>query len=71
MGSEEPGYDAFTTKLQELLGLDDEKAKELRDTICGLAQSEMSGMNEEEESPASEKPEPGKKPGLALILGSK
>jgi hypothetical protein len=63
---EESSYDAFTSELKEILGLDDEKAQRLRDAICGLAREEMSMEDEGEESPPSEKP---KKKGLAVVIG--
>lgn len=65
---EESGEDVFTSKLKEILGLDDEKAQELRDVICGLAGEELQEENEPTDKEAM--PTGGeKKSGLALILG--
>ncbi|MDE2104966.1 MAG: hypothetical protein KGL39_47450 [Patescibacteria group bacterium] len=62
----ESGEDAYVSKLKDLFGLDDDKAQELRDVICGLAQEEM--MEKEPEPEAGPGPK-GKKAGIALILG--
>ena len=62
-------YDAYTEELKGILGMDDDKAKRLRDVICGLARYEMNEESDEgdmHEEPSGEKP---KKKGLAIILG--
>lgn len=63
-------YSAYDSELQELFGLDPEKAKRLRDVICGLTQVEMSesSSEDEEEEPAPPK-KGGPKKGLAIVLG--
>lgn len=63
--SDESSYDAFAGELKDILGLDDEKAKRLRDVICGLAREEMEGGDEGVDEDSS----PRKPGGVAIVLG--
>lgn len=67
--SEDSGSDVYVDELVDILGIDASKAARLKDAICGMM--EEKGLMGDEEMPMK-KPEggPGKKKGLALILGS-
>lgn len=58
-------YDAYSTELGELLGLDGDKAEQLRDIICGLVREELDVGSEEPE----EEPKKKGKSDLASVLG--
>lgn len=59
-------YDAYGTELGEVLGLDEDRAMQLRDIICGLVREELDMGSEE---PEEEKPKKKGKSDLALVLG--
>lgn len=63
---EESDYAPFVQSFQDILGLDEAKAKELCDTICDLVDvhAEAAEDNDDEDAPRKK----GKK-GLMLLLG--
>lgn len=68
--SEDSGSDVYVDELVDILGIDASKAARLKEAICGMME-EKGLMGDSDEMPMK-KPEggPGKKKGLALILGS-
>lgn len=73
MGEEteqETDYDAYTSELADVLGLDESKAARLKEAICGIMEAERMKDMEPESGP-EKKPgmSGGKKRGLAIVLG--
>lgn len=67
--SEDSGSDVYVDELVDILGIDASKAARLKEAICGMME-EKGMMGDSYEEPKKPMGGPGKKKGLAIVLGS-